>query len=295
MQLQFYKNFVKFVLCMQNLLKKNVKKSDLPIIQLILEDFVEEANKLYGDSIMMSGMHEVLHLVKCTEDLGPLNSTNTFTFEEINRKILRFLHGRDLIGEEFIKHFTIYQALENFRNNFVKNEKLAEFLDMHTKFKSSNKKKNQSNSGLKYNKLAFKPFIPCKSINSLLLENELVDKENNYFTIDRVTFNGFVYTDVSNNSKNCDSYILNNSNYGCIEKIIIFQESAYFVCNRLIRLLPSFHSEKFPSVKSYIFSASSTEEKFICKIDNANKICFMNINDSNIIFLCDLNISHLFH
>ena len=238
MEVQYYKNLIKFVLCMQNLLKKKIVKADLDTIQLILEDFVEEANQLYGNSIM----HEIIHLVKCTRDFGPLNSTNSFPFEEINRKILRLIHGRDLVGEEFIKHLTIYQALENFRNNIVSNEKIVEFLDTYTQFKSSNKKKLNSNSGLKYNKKASKQFRRDDNLYSLLARHNVdLKNESEFVIVDRVTFKGVVYTDLSNKSKNCDSYISINNDYGLIENIIIVKESVYFVCRRLIKLLPSFH------------------------------------------------------
>lgn len=121
------------------------------------------------------------------------------------------------------------------------------------------------------------------------------ENETELFTIDRVTVNGVLYTDVSNNSKNCDSYIHHKNDYGSIEKIIINKDCIYFVCTRQIRLLSSFHYAKFPSVRSKIFTATRTEQTFICKIENVEKICFMHINDANIIFLCDFNISHLFH
>ena len=60
---------------------------------------------------MLSGMHELLHLVKCTVEFGPLNNINGFPFEELNRKITRLIKGKDLIGEEFIKLFSTVQCL----------------------------------------------------------------------------------------------------------------------------------------------------------------------------------------
>ena len=42
--------------------------------------------------------HELLHLVDCTIEFGTLNSINCFQFEELNRKLLTFTHGFDLIG-----------------------------------------------------------------------------------------------------------------------------------------------------------------------------------------------------
>jgi hypothetical protein len=60
---------------------------------------------------MLSGMHELLHLVDCTLDFGPLNSISLFTFEELNRKGVRLIKGKDLIGEEFIKLLSTAQCL----------------------------------------------------------------------------------------------------------------------------------------------------------------------------------------
>ena len=133
----FFLNLMKLVLCMQHLLRKNIVREDLDTIQSILNDFVAESESIYGKSVLLSGMHELLHLVECTKSFGPLNCVNLFQFEEINRKILRFVKGRDLISEEFLKTFSIYQALEHFRSNCVKNKKVADFLDEHCQFKNN--------------------------------------------------------------------------------------------------------------------------------------------------------------
>ena len=60
---------------------------------------------------MLSGVHELLHLVECTRNFGPLNNINCFPFKELNQKCIGSIHGRDLIGEEFIKLFSIMQSL----------------------------------------------------------------------------------------------------------------------------------------------------------------------------------------
>ena len=49
---------------------------DLNIIESILFDFVEKVQNLYPNIIMLSGLHEMLHLVDCTFKFGPLNSIN---------------------------------------------------------------------------------------------------------------------------------------------------------------------------------------------------------------------------
>ena len=43
-------------------------------VEKLINEFVEELPELYGESIMLSGIHEMLHLVDCTLAFGPLNS-----------------------------------------------------------------------------------------------------------------------------------------------------------------------------------------------------------------------------
>ncbi len=42
---------------------------------------------------MLSGTHELIHLIDCTKDFGPLNNINCFPFEEMNRKFLSCIKG----------------------------------------------------------------------------------------------------------------------------------------------------------------------------------------------------------
>jgi hypothetical protein len=151
MEKSFFNNLTKFVVSMQILLSKKVEKFKLEQVQLILTDFVRETQHLYGRSVMLTGLHELLHLVKCSFDFGPLNAVNSFQFEEINRKITKFIKGRDLMGEEFLKIFTIYQSLELLREKNVKNKELSDFLDEYGQFKTSNRKKLNTNKPTKFN------------------------------------------------------------------------------------------------------------------------------------------------
>ena len=95
---------------------------------------------------MVSGMHEILHLVECTHAFGPLNCTNSFQFEEINRKIIRFISGKDLMGDEFLKLFLVLQALTfySYKND---NEILRNYFEENNIIKTSNKKLQGAKTG----------------------------------------------------------------------------------------------------------------------------------------------------
>ena len=64
---------MKLVLCMECLLDRKISRENLFIVKKILISFVKEAQDIYPDDIMVSGMHEILHLVECTLAFGPLN------------------------------------------------------------------------------------------------------------------------------------------------------------------------------------------------------------------------------
>ena len=89
----------------------------------MLSLFVKKKRKLYDQHFNTSNIHEIIHLVDCTIEQGPLNDTCLFEFEELNRKISRSIKGQNLVGDEFIKKFDIsiylhlvYPYLLNFVN-----------------------------------------------------------------------------------------------------------------------------------------------------------------------------------
>jgi hypothetical protein len=93
-----------------------------------VEELSESEDALYPKSIMLSGVHEMLHLVDCTISFGPLNSMNCFPFEELNRKIMSFTHGHDLIGEELYKIYSTSRILLKYvYSGKIKNSKIKIF------------------------------------------------------------------------------------------------------------------------------------------------------------------------
>ena len=127
MPLEYYKNIQKLIIFIENLLAPEINLLTLDKMEKLIFEFVEELETLYPHKIMLSGIHELLHLVDCVRDFGPLNGINLFQFEEDNRKLIRFIHGMDLIGEELIKLLSTAQNLVSFANR-VQNLKLKKFI-----------------------------------------------------------------------------------------------------------------------------------------------------------------------
>ena len=122
-----FSNLILLVVAIERLLTREVLESELADIQATITDFLKDAEKIYSEKILISCFHELLHLPECTLNFGHLNSVNSFPFEENNRKIIGFIKGRDLIGDEFFKIFSIYQEL-NIKASEVECESIRECL-----------------------------------------------------------------------------------------------------------------------------------------------------------------------
>lgn len=99
---EHYENLKKLIVFLETILSEKINVERLKKVETYLIEFVAELENLFSKSIMLSDVHELLHLTDCTLDFGPLNTTNCFQYEEMNQKLLRFIHGNDLIGEELI-------------------------------------------------------------------------------------------------------------------------------------------------------------------------------------------------
>lgn len=142
MDVDYYENFMLLAVSIEILLSKQISKSDLVVVKNHLISFVSQLENLYPPHKMVSGMHEILHLVHCTLDFGPLNCLSCFQFEELNRLMKAMIRGKFLIGEEFIRLFGLLQSLDSYiKTNEIESCPLREFIFKHSYIRSSNKKK----------------------------------------------------------------------------------------------------------------------------------------------------------
>ncbi|CAF0992928.1 unnamed protein product [Brachionus calyciflorus] len=76
MKFEYYQNLKKLVIFVEVLLSKNINKKDLILVEAVIREFVKEVQDLYSKKAMLSGMHELLHLVDCTFDFDNLHCFN---------------------------------------------------------------------------------------------------------------------------------------------------------------------------------------------------------------------------
>ncbi|CAF1050849.1 unnamed protein product [Brachionus calyciflorus] len=143
---------------------KKIEVKNLSIVDEFLNTFVGQLAGLYDPHIMKSGVHELLHLVDSILESGPLNSLSCYPFEELNRKLGLMVNGKDLIGDEFIKLWSVSQCLGIFIEDKNEDNKYLSFMKENFALKSSNLKKF----------LDVFCFKPSKKINLKLNELEKI-------------------------------------------------------------------------------------------------------------------------
>ncbi len=242
---------IKLVIFMEIILSREIKISDLDYALKIIISFVQDFNSIYGDASMLSGVHELLHLVDCSKYFGQMNLINLFPYEELNRKCIGVIHGRDLMGEEFKKMFSVIQSLSATVSNFNKNSALFDFIKKNMLFKTSNRKKI---SGAK-EKHVVKIISKSEIFNDLDITNAIKKKFNINFqelkVYKKIDLNGIIYTSLKADTKYCDScFTTSEGGFGNIEYFFIHDDKFYVVAKQIVRLLNPFYCNELPHLKA---------------------------------------------
>jgi hypothetical protein len=290
---EYITNLKKLIIALEILLERTIKKNILTGAQLMLEEFVIELENLFNKNILLSGVHELLHLFQCSLDFGPLNNINSFQFEELNRKLIGLINGNDLIGEEFIKVFTVGQVLNSYISNNNHNSTICEFFDKHKCFKTSYLKNiNKHNNEVK---------ILDKKLDNQLqligiirhLRNDLLIEQHELFS--KVSYKGVLFSNLQNIKKMCDFCVRTKKNFfGLIVCFIQKNNRFYLVAKKLSLLFAaSFFEYQRMFLDSKMFSCLETDEHYVEEMNNIEKICFIKIYNENY-YVSTFKLSHFF-
>lgn len=63
----YYENLILLVIALELLLSPSIVRNDLEVLNQIFKRFVKQCSEIYPSENMLSRMHELLHLVQCTE------------------------------------------------------------------------------------------------------------------------------------------------------------------------------------------------------------------------------------
>ena len=292
MKEEYFNNLIKLVVFLEFLLDRRICKKNLNLYQLLIQNFVSELSELYKPSIMLSGVHELLHLTEISKQFGPVNFTNCFVYEELNRKIMRMVNGKDLIGEEFIKILSTIQSLASFLNNSKTENEILNFAKKNFVIKNSNKKCFKMDG--------FKIINLIEAIDADKLTNikNCFNREIHITSIfSSVIFNGIRYDNFETLNKFGDCYFVSSNNqYGCIEFFFIENSEIYVYAKRLINFNIKFYPLEFEECKcKTILCSLSKDAYFISKICLIEKVFGTQMAScENMVFLSLMKVSHLF-
>lgn len=293
MEDKYYQNLKKLVVFTETILSPTIKLSDLIKINKVIVDFVEELEFLYTPKIMLSGVHELLHLVDCTIRFGPLNGCNCFQFEEINRKMLRFIHGFDLIGEEMIKIFSTAQFLSSYSLN-VKSSLLRTFILSRLRFKTPNTKKLSIK--LSDAVVAVKA-KPRTSVNVQYLEaiNKFTgQKLEQILTSVKLSLNGIIFSTHLINTKRSESCFYTDSNkIGKIECFFFLNDRIYVLYRQLVKLFNPFFSPICSEIRSKMSICYDSNQLLVEELHNIKKAFLIDLS-KNECYVSLFSMSHLF-
>jgi hypothetical protein len=288
---EHFNNLEKLVVFVETLLDSDLSKKRLYDAKQVIQECVCEFEDLYGKEFMLSGSHELLHLVDETLDFGPLNLINCFQFEELNRKLTRFIHGFDLIGEELIKIFQTAQLLSNYSENIL-NDSLNSYVQDRINLKSSNAKNSRKNNNTAYVKSRFEVTTEekyVKLVSDLCGKNIKIVKKG-----DKIVFNSVYYSSYSTKTKRCDAcFIAKNGKCGLVEDILIVDDYVIVYARKLVRLMQPFYSPNYPNLRSKLEMCNISNENFVVFIQHIKKVFFIDLNNAGV-FMSSFSSTHLF-
>ena len=235
----YFNHLLLFIVALENIFCEKIERENLSLIREILNEFVLGLEDLYDKHILVSGAHELIHLIDCTLEQGPLNDTSLFTFEELNRKITKSIKGQNLVGDEFIKKWSISLSLS------VEIEKLYDrdtnnlFFDYIRgtfQIRSSNDKKDYKEIKLSLGKKMTLDFSDLDELVSEYLCKTLnipIDEEgsnSNVVFLERVYVNSIQYSIYNSTKKFINSCIKFNGQVGLIEFIFTWKGLVFLLC-----------------------------------------------------------------
>jgi hypothetical protein len=284
-----YQHISMLVASLEVLLAREIEHDKLIYADTLLKQFVDQCEKIYEKSILKSGFHELIHLAPLTRQFGPLNLISSYPFEELNRKITRSIKGQFLIGDEFIKLYSISHFLYSFTSNIEKENKLTSFVIKHFEIKTSNRK-SRERFGLKIGR--------SKIIQNNKISQLIRDYDSNHIINLRIASNVFLnnvlYEIQKNQGRFDNSCVYSNGKIGFIRSIVIDAQKVYFILQELTSLFSLFYDEK-TGLKSNMNLALLNENYFVVESDKVEGKYFCFESNDGVCYISFFNTSHLFN
>jgi len=175
-----YEHFLNFSVALLILLNSKLTSEYLDYAQDLLEQFVENCKKLYGQHFLSYNVHSLLHLTKHAKQFGSLENCSAFKFENYMQTIKKFLRQGNRPMAQIIKRISerqnqallpVKSTLEKLKvstkppNNvyMTRTQNLIELVKVSSSSEETPDKKNKKYICRKF--LSVQPFfkVPCNS------------------------------------------------------------------------------------------------------------------------------------
>ena len=298
----YFQNLLLFTSSLEILLNRTINKRELDKTERALNLFVSQLEELYDKDFMLSGTHEVLHLVQCTRELGPLKE-NLFPLEELNRNITRLIKGQNLVGDEFIKKWSVNRNLSLLvHNNQSKtSNKYFEFIKKNFSIRSSNLKRTNNTFLIRPERVLTKNISEIDSllVNYIFKMWPSLALEKDIIFFERLKINDNIYCIFNEETRFCNSFVQFEENLGVIESIFTFASEIFLICRKFNFLKNPFKTQIGPDdffsscfslyyVTNTFFHLKNEKLSYIIKL-------FAKKKDANTIYITSFNGSHLFN
>lgn len=121
---EYFEHFLLFVKGVSLLNSSSISPDDTTLADLLLKQFVQQFQTLYGKRHMSHNLHMLMHLSECVRRLGPLWAISCFFYEDMNGRIAQLIHGTRYAGIQVCTNLSIISRLpemvQNLKNGLVK-------------------------------------------------------------------------------------------------------------------------------------------------------------------------------
>ncbi|XP_064481550.1 uncharacterized protein LOC135394638 [Ornithodoros turicata] len=111
---KYWKHFSKLSDALHILLSETLTARMIDQAGHLLEQFVSSAASLYGESCMKFNVHQLLHLPKAAQQMGPLWAHSAFVFESGNGSLVKLVTASKGIPQQIVERVALSQKLNFF-------------------------------------------------------------------------------------------------------------------------------------------------------------------------------------
>lgn len=97
-----------------------ISNQELESVEQALLLFVEQYQHLYGEQYLTLNQHQLVLLVDCVRNTGPLFVNNCFIFEDLNGFIIKHIHGTQGVYTQLLNIINMLRVPPIMYNMFLK-------------------------------------------------------------------------------------------------------------------------------------------------------------------------------